>query len=169
MLSTVNTRAWNLPSKERAFVEMRLQSSPEMAHTLNEMFIKFLFFFFLKQIFLLLIIMCLMLAIGHGIWESSIGYYFQVFLPWKSYVSSSAVSSLATFWSYFIVLNTMVPISLYVRQAPVTHWVMGKGVPEEGGRTEKLSSYVLLKFPGWSVRFQNAHCLFHNAYCAEHS
>ncbi|XP_040819527.1 phospholipid-transporting ATPase FetA-like [Ochotona curzoniae] len=65
-------------------------------------------------IFLLLIIMCLMLAIGHGIWESSIGYYFQVFLPWKSYVSSSAVSSLATFWSYFIVLNTMVPISLYV-------------------------------------------------------
>uniref|UniRef100_A0A5F9CQ64 Phospholipid-transporting ATPase n=1 Tax=Oryctolagus cuniculus TaxID=9986 RepID=A0A5F9CQ64_RABIT len=65
-------------------------------------------------IFLFLIVMCLMLAIGHGIWENKIGYYFQIFLPWENYVSSSFVSSLFIFWSYFIVLNTMVPISLYV-------------------------------------------------------
>uniref|UniRef100_A0A8C0CJ81 Phospholipid-transporting ATPase n=1 Tax=Balaenoptera musculus TaxID=9771 RepID=A0A8C0CJ81_BALMU len=36
------------------------------------------------------------------------------FLPWKEYVSSSAVSAVLIFWSYFIILNTVVPISLYV-------------------------------------------------------
>ncbi|ELK09042.1 Putative phospholipid-transporting ATPase FetA [Pteropus alecto] len=58
--------------------------------------------------------MCFILAIGHGIWENKKGYYFQNFLPWKEYVSSSFVSVCFIFWSYFIILNTMVPISLYV-------------------------------------------------------
>ncbi|EPY78567.1 testis flippase-like protein [Camelus ferus] len=53
-------------------------------------------------------------AIGHYIWENKKGYYFRDFLPWKEYVSSSVVSSVLIFWSYFIILNTMVPISLYV-------------------------------------------------------
>ncbi|XP_054440070.1 phospholipid-transporting ATPase FetA-like [Pteronotus mesoamericanus] len=65
-------------------------------------------------IFLFLGSMCFILAIGHGIWESKKGYYFQNFLPRKEYVSSSAVSAIFIFWSYFIILNTMVPISLYV-------------------------------------------------------
>ncbi|XP_058158033.1 phospholipid-transporting ATPase FetA-like [Dasypus novemcinctus] len=58
--------------------------------------------------------MCFILAIGHGIWESKKGYYFQTFLPWEEYVSSSVVSTILIFWSYFIILNTMVPISLYI-------------------------------------------------------
>uniref|UniRef100_A0A671END0 Phospholipid-transporting ATPase n=1 Tax=Rhinolophus ferrumequinum TaxID=59479 RepID=A0A671END0_RHIFE len=65
-------------------------------------------------IFLFLGSICFILAIGHGIWESRTGYYFQNFLPWKEYVSSSFVSATFIFWSYFIILNTMVPISLYV-------------------------------------------------------
>ncbi|EGW07890.1 putative phospholipid-transporting ATPase FetA [Cricetulus griseus] len=65
-------------------------------------------------IFLVLGAMCLMLSIGHGIWESSKGYFFQEYLPWQHFIASSATSSVLVFWSYFIVLNTMVPISLYV-------------------------------------------------------
>ncbi|KAL1776114.1 phospholipid-transporting ATPase [Sigmodon hispidus] len=65
-------------------------------------------------IFLLLGAMCLLLSVGHGIWESNKGYFFQAFLPWQHYIASSATSSALVFWSYFIVLNTMVPISLYV-------------------------------------------------------
>uniref|UniRef100_A0A4X1VZN2 Phospholipid-transporting ATPase n=1 Tax=Sus scrofa TaxID=9823 RepID=A0A4X1VZN2_PIG len=65
-------------------------------------------------IFLFLGSMCFILAIGHCIWENKKGYYFQDFLPWKEYVSSSVVSATLIFWSYFIILNTMVPISLYV-------------------------------------------------------
>uniref|UniRef100_G1LS43 Phospholipid-transporting ATPase n=2 Tax=Ailuropoda melanoleuca TaxID=9646 RepID=G1LS43_AILME len=65
-------------------------------------------------IFLFLGSMCFILAIGHGIWENKKGYYFQDFLPWKEHVSSSVVSAVLIFWSYFIILNTMVPISLYV-------------------------------------------------------
>ncbi|GAB1288428.1 Phospholipid-transporting ATPase FetA [Apodemus speciosus] len=58
--------------------------------------------------------MCFLLSIGHGIWENNRGYYFQSFLPWERYITSSATSSALAFWSYFIVLNTVVPISLYV-------------------------------------------------------
>uniref|UniRef100_A0A8C9HIR2 Phospholipid-transporting ATPase n=1 Tax=Piliocolobus tephrosceles TaxID=591936 RepID=A0A8C9HIR2_9PRIM len=65
-------------------------------------------------IFLGLGIICFVLAVGHGIWQNKKGYYFQIFLPWEKYVSSSAVSAILIFWSYFIILNTMVPISLYV-------------------------------------------------------
>ncbi|XP_023571715.1 phospholipid-transporting ATPase FetA isoform X2 [Octodon degus] len=65
-------------------------------------------------IFLLLIIMCFIMAIGHGIWQSKIGYYFQAFMPWDNYVSSSVASAALIYWSYFIILNTMVPISLYI-------------------------------------------------------
>ncbi|XP_006887000.1 PREDICTED: probable phospholipid-transporting ATPase FetA-like [Elephantulus edwardii] len=65
-------------------------------------------------IFLFLATMCFILAIGHGIWESKHGYYFQTFLPWEKYVSSPFVSAILVFWSYFIILNTVVPISLYV-------------------------------------------------------
>lgn len=92
------------------------KSRHEAAHALDNMLISVSDF----QIFLFLGSMCFILAIGHGIWENKKGYYFQNYLPWKEYVPSSAVSAILVFWSYFIILNTMVPISLYVRWASLT-------------------------------------------------
>jgi len=59
------------------------------------------------------------------------GYTFQVYLPWESFVPGSysqaktdqsppigggaTVIALLVFLSYIIILNTVVPISLYVR------------------------------------------------------
>ncbi|KAF1386854.1 hypothetical protein PFLUV_G00099180 [Perca fluviatilis] len=65
-------------------------------------------------IFAFLICMGVILAIGNTIWESWIGRNFQVFLPWNTFQSSAVFSGFLTFWSYIIILNTVVPISLYV-------------------------------------------------------
>ncbi|KAF7663742.1 hypothetical protein LDENG_00202030 [Lucifuga dentata] len=65
-------------------------------------------------IFAFLICMGIILAIGNAIWESWIGRNFQVFLPWDEFQSSAVFSGFLTFWSYIIILNTVVPISLYV-------------------------------------------------------
>ncbi|KAH1169000.1 phospholipid-transporting ATPase ID-like isoform X1 [Mauremys mutica] len=65
-------------------------------------------------IFAFLALMCFILAIGNGIWEHDKGYYFQVYLPWATGVNSAAYSGFLMFWSYVIILNTVVPISLYV-------------------------------------------------------
>uniref|UniRef100_A0A8C6YGK7 Phospholipid-transporting ATPase n=1 Tax=Naja naja TaxID=35670 RepID=A0A8C6YGK7_NAJNA len=65
-------------------------------------------------IFLFLAIMCLILAIGNCIWEYNQGYRFQVYLPWATDVNSAFFSAFLVFWSYVIILNTVVPISLYV-------------------------------------------------------
>ncbi|XP_078113349.1 phospholipid-transporting ATPase ID isoform X1 [Sander vitreus] len=65
-------------------------------------------------IFAFLICMGVILAIGNTIWESWIGRNFQVFLPWNAFQSSAVFSGFLTFWSYIIILNTVVPISLYV-------------------------------------------------------
>ncbi|XP_009696547.1 PREDICTED: phospholipid-transporting ATPase FetA-like, partial [Cariama cristata] len=65
-------------------------------------------------IFAFLALMCLILAIGNGIWEYKTGYYFQVYLPWAEDVNSASYSGFLMFWSYVIILNTVVPISLYV-------------------------------------------------------
>lgn len=70
-------------------------------------------------IVLFLLTMCAICTIACGIWESVRGYHFQVYLPWESFVSDdkdlgSAVISLLVFLSYLIILNTVVPISLYV-------------------------------------------------------
>uniref|UniRef100_A0A8C3E4G8 Phospholipid-transporting ATPase n=1 Tax=Corvus moneduloides TaxID=1196302 RepID=A0A8C3E4G8_CORMO len=65
-------------------------------------------------IFAFLALMCLILAIGNGIWEHDKGYYFQVYLPWAEGVNSAPYSGFLMFWSYVIILNTVVPISLYV-------------------------------------------------------
>ncbi|KAJ7424453.1 phospholipid-transporting ATPase FetA-like protein [Pitangus sulphuratus] len=69
-------------------------------------------------IFAFLGLMCLILAIGNGIWEHDKGYYFQVYLPWAEGVNSASYSGFLMFWSYVIILNTVVPISLYVRYVP---------------------------------------------------
>ncbi|CAM4667178.1 phospholipid-transporting ATPase ID-like isoform X1 [Lepidochelys kempii] len=65
-------------------------------------------------IFAFLALMCFILAIGNGIWEYDKGYYFQVYLPWAVGVDSAPYSGFLMFWSYVIILNTVVPISLYV-------------------------------------------------------
>ncbi|XP_023317727.1 probable phospholipid-transporting ATPase IM isoform X2 [Trichogramma pretiosum] len=70
-------------------------------------------------IVLFLLSLCLFCMIGCGIWESLVGRYFQVYLPWDSLVPSeplagATVIALLVFFSYAIVLNTVVPISLYV-------------------------------------------------------
>ncbi|KAG9354384.1 hypothetical protein JZ751_001091 [Albula glossodonta] len=64
-------------------------------------------------IFGFLAVMCTILAIGNGIWEQQEGSTFTVFLPRHEGVDA-AFSGFLTFWSYVIILNTVVPISLYV-------------------------------------------------------
>lgn len=59
--------------------------------------------------------MCLILSISNSFWELKKGYYFQVYLPWAEGVKSAPFSGFLMFWSYVIILNTVVPISLYVR------------------------------------------------------
>uniref|UniRef100_A0A8D0AS42 Phospholipid-transporting ATPase n=1 Tax=Sander lucioperca TaxID=283035 RepID=A0A8D0AS42_SANLU len=57
--------------------------------------------------------MCTVLAIGNGIWEVREGSVFTAFLP-REPGANAALSSFLSFWSYIIILNTLVPISLYV-------------------------------------------------------
>uniref|UniRef100_UPI003AAD7995 phospholipid-transporting ATPase ID-like isoform X1 n=2 Tax=Centroberyx gerrardi TaxID=166262 RepID=UPI003AAD7995 len=64
-------------------------------------------------IFGFLAFMCTILAIGNGIWELNDGSQFTVFLP-RQEGTDAAFSAFLTFWSYVIILNTVVPISLYV-------------------------------------------------------
>uniref|UniRef100_A0A8C9RP53 Phospholipid-transporting ATPase n=1 Tax=Scleropages formosus TaxID=113540 RepID=A0A8C9RP53_SCLFO len=63
-------------------------------------------------IFVFLVFMCTVLAIGNSIWEQQQGD-FTTFLPRQDGVNA-AFSGFLTFWSYVIILNTVVPISLYV-------------------------------------------------------
>jgi len=70
-------------------------------------------------IFFFLLIMCAIMTICCGFWESFVGYDFSIYLPWEDYVSSdrrigALEKSLLVFPSYIIILNTVVPISLYV-------------------------------------------------------
>lgn len=69
------------------------------------------------QIFGFLVCMGVILAIGNAIWEHEVGMLFQVYLPWDEAVDSAFFSGFLSFWSYIIILNTVVPISLYVRYA----------------------------------------------------
>ncbi|XP_069508037.1 phospholipid-transporting ATPase ID isoform X2 [Ambystoma mexicanum] len=65
-------------------------------------------------IFGFLVCMGVMLAIGNAIWEYEVGVRFQIYLPWDDAVDSAFFSGFLSFWSYIIILNTVVPISLYV-------------------------------------------------------
>lgn len=64
-------------------------------------------------IFGFLATMCTILTIGNAIWEMKEGSVFTAFLPREPGIDAG-LSSFLTFWSYVIVLNTVVPISLYV-------------------------------------------------------
>ena len=74
---------------------------------------------FVLQIVFFLVCMCLFCTIACGVWETLTGQQFQIYLPWPSLIpqeplSGATVTSLLVFFSYAIVLNTVVPISLYV-------------------------------------------------------
>lgn len=58
--------------------------------------------------------MCSILAIGNYFWETNTGSNFTAFLPGQN-DNNASLSAFLTFWSYVIILNTVVPISLYVR------------------------------------------------------
>jgi len=58
--------------------------------------------------------MCTILSIGNAIWEYQEGNSFIAFLP-RPDGANASLSAFLTFWSYVIILNTVVPISLYVR------------------------------------------------------
>ncbi|KAM7393155.1 hypothetical protein PAMA_008010 [Pampus argenteus] len=64
-------------------------------------------------IFGFLATMCTILAIGNAIWEVREGSVFTAFLPREEGIDAS-LSAFLSFWSYIIILNTVVPISLYV-------------------------------------------------------
>ncbi|KAH8038726.1 hypothetical protein HPB51_002870 [Rhipicephalus microplus] len=63
---------------------------------------------------------CLFCTIACGVWETVTGQFFRVYLPWDKVIRSDNTVAGATaiavliFFSYAIVLNTVVPISLYV-------------------------------------------------------
>ncbi|CAJ0926315.1 unnamed protein product [Ranitomeya imitator] len=67
-------------------------------------------------IFGFLVCMGIILAFGNSIWEHHVGSRFRVYLHWDELVDSAVFSGFLTFWSYIIILNTVVPISLYVRK-----------------------------------------------------
>ncbi|KFD54817.1 hypothetical protein M513_04251 [Trichuris suis] len=72
-------------------------------------------------IVLFLLSMCTICALLCGTWEWTTGKNFQAFLPWASYVDHNRATTgtvvfiaFLMFFSYVILLNTVVPISLYV-------------------------------------------------------
>lgn len=79
-----------------------------------------MFNYIYSQIFLFLVAICLICTVACGIWESLVGYNFQLYLPWETFVhtnkdNGSTTIAVLVFLSYIIILNTVVPISLYVR------------------------------------------------------
>ncbi|XP_041917546.1 probable phospholipid-transporting ATPase IM [Alosa sapidissima] len=65
-------------------------------------------------IFGLLLCLGFTLSIGSSIWEYNVGKHFQIYLQWEPNMDSAVFYGFLTFWSYIIILNTVVPISLYV-------------------------------------------------------
>uniref|UniRef100_A0A665VBN6 Phospholipid-transporting ATPase n=1 Tax=Echeneis naucrates TaxID=173247 RepID=A0A665VBN6_ECHNA len=65
-------------------------------------------------IFGFLVCMGVILAVGNAVWEREVGSLFQSYLPWNPPVDNFLFNAFLSFWSYVIILNTVVPISLYV-------------------------------------------------------
>ncbi|KAL0270682.1 UNVERIFIED_CONTAM: hypothetical protein PYX00_008008 [Menopon gallinae] len=75
--------------------------------------------FIIIGIVFFLLSVCLFCMVACGIWETIVGRYFQEYLPWDSLVPKdpvygATIIALLVLFSYAIVLNTVVPISLYV-------------------------------------------------------
>eukprot|EP00124_Ichthyophonus_hoferi_P000614 Ihof_evm7s24 gene=Ihof_evmTU7s24 len=69
----------------------------------------------IMYIFGILCVFCLASAVGAGIWQEKIGQDFDWYLPSESRAErSSAVVGVLGFFSFIILYNTLVPISLYV-------------------------------------------------------
>lgn len=69
--------------------------------------------------------MCTILSIGNAIWEYQEGNSFITFLP-RADGANASLSAFLTFWSYVIILNTVVPISLYVRSEVILTYIKSK-------------------------------------------
>ncbi|XP_054724801.1 phospholipid-transporting ATPase ID-like [Uloborus diversus] len=67
-----------------------------------------------------LVSLCLFCTVACGVWEGVTGRLFRLYLPWDplapkgSDTAGATVTALLVFFSYGIVMNTVVPISLYV-------------------------------------------------------
>ncbi|XP_055698047.1 phospholipid-transporting ATPase ID isoform X4 [Phlebotomus papatasi] len=75
--------------------------------------------FIIIGIVFFLLSICAFCTVACAIWEGLIGQYFQVYLPWPNIIPNGTIQGatvigLLVFFSYAIVLNTVVPISLYV-------------------------------------------------------
>ncbi|XP_052869417.1 phospholipid-transporting ATPase ID [Anopheles cruzii] len=75
--------------------------------------------FIIIGIVFFLLSICGFCTIAASIWEAFLGYKFQIYLPWeriipKDYLQGAISIGCLVFFSYAIVLNTVVPISLYV-------------------------------------------------------
>ena len=88
----------------------------------------------LCQIFGFLVCMGVILAVGDAVWEREVGSLFQSYLPWDPPVDNFLFNAFLSFWSYVIILNTVVPISLYVRWGGVRHFLEFSSPHEERSR-----------------------------------
>ncbi|RZF35230.1 hypothetical protein LSTR_LSTR013951 [Laodelphax striatellus] len=76
--------------------------------------------FIIVGIVLFLLAICIFCMVACSLWELDFGYRFQFYLPWDDIVPKeppllgASIIGLLVFFSYAIVLNTVVPISLYV-------------------------------------------------------
>ncbi|XP_062558690.1 phospholipid-transporting ATPase ID isoform X3 [Armigeres subalbatus] len=75
--------------------------------------------FIIIGIVFFLLSICGFCTIASAIWEAIVGYKFTIYLPWeniipKDYLQGATIIGCLVFFSYAIVLNTVVPISLYV-------------------------------------------------------
>ncbi|XP_059621420.1 phospholipid-transporting ATPase ID isoform X2 [Phlebotomus argentipes] len=75
--------------------------------------------FIIIGIVFFLLSICAFCTVACAIWEGLVGQYFQKYLPWPSIIPNGTIQGatvigLLVFFSYAIVLNTVVPISLYV-------------------------------------------------------
>uniref|UniRef100_A0A452RT29 Phospholipid-transporting ATPase n=1 Tax=Ursus americanus TaxID=9643 RepID=A0A452RT29_URSAM len=74
--------------------------------------IDYLMNYMVYTIFVVLILVSAGLAIGHAYWEAQVGNYSWYLYDGEDYTPS--YRGFLNFWGYIIILNTMVPISLYV-------------------------------------------------------
>ncbi|XP_043834358.1 phospholipid-transporting ATPase IC isoform X2 [Dromiciops gliroides] len=74
--------------------------------------IDYLMNYMVYTIFVVLILLSAGLAIGHAYWEAQVGNYSWYLYDGEDYTPS--YRGFLNFWGYIIILNTMVPISLYV-------------------------------------------------------
>uniref|UniRef100_A0AAY4EPT9 Phospholipid-transporting ATPase n=1 Tax=Denticeps clupeoides TaxID=299321 RepID=A0AAY4EPT9_9TELE len=74
--------------------------------------IDYLMNYMVYTIFVLLILVCAGLAIGHTYWYQDVGS--RAWYLYDGLNQTASYRGFLSFWGYIIVLNTMVPISLYV-------------------------------------------------------